>query len=205
LAANDRIAADNRAFLRARGIAALNLISAPGSGKTALLERTLEHLRSRVGCAVIVGDVQTDRDARRLADRGAPVLQIETHSSCHLDARHIAAAMPQVVGPGTRLLLIENVGNLVCPAAFDLGETAQIALMSVTEGEDKPRKYPVLFSQAPVAVVTKVDLVPHLRWDMAACRESIRSVRPDVMIFELSAFTGDGMDAWLAYLEGLTG
>jgi hydrogenase nickel incorporation protein HypB len=203
LARNDEHAARNREWLRARGVVAINLISSPGAGKTRLLERTLDALAGRIPCAVIVGDQRTDNDARRLAGRGAKVHQIETLSSCHLNAEQVAAVLPEVVDAGTRLLFIENVGNLVCPAAFDLGESFKLALLSVTEGEDKPVKYPVLFAQAPVVVLTKADLLPHLDWDAAACRQALRRIRPGVFILSLSARTGEGMDAWLDYLASL--
>jgi hydrogenase nickel incorporation protein HypB len=203
LAENDAAAARNRRWLDEHGIVAVNLISAPGSGKTYLLERTLERLRGRVPCAVITGDLQTDNDARRLQGKGAPVRQIETLNACHLDAAHVGALLPEVAADGARLLFIENVGNLVCPAAFDLGEHFKIALLSTTEGEDKPLKYPTLFTLAPVAVITKLDLAPHLDWNGAVCRENLRKVHPGLFLFELSARTGAGMDAWLNYLEGL--
>ena len=205
LAANDERATANRAWLAERGIVALNLISSPGTGKTLLLERTLERIKSRIACAVITGDQQTDNDKQRIARTGVPVEQIETHNACHLDAARVAEVLPVVVRPDTRLLFIENVGNLVCPAAFDLGETFQVALLSTAEGEDKPVKYPVLFTQAEVVVLTKLDLAPHLDWDIAACRRSIQRVHPGVFVFELSAKTGEGMDAWCAYLERLVG
>ncbi len=205
LARNDEIAARNRRLLDERGVIAVNLISSPGTGKTLLLERTLVRLAGRVKCAVIAGDQRTDNDARRLAGKGAPVVQIETMASCHLDAERVEKVLSAVLAPGVKLLFIENVGNLVCPAAFDLGEHFKIVLLSVTEGEDKPQKYPVAFSSAPVAVITKTDLAPHVDWDRDACRRAIRSVRPDAQIFELSAKTGDGMDAWIGYLGGLAG
>jgi hydrogenase nickel incorporation protein HypB len=204
LSRNDEQAERNRAWLKARGVVAVNLISSPGSGKTYLLERTLEGLRGKVACAVITGDQRTDNDARRLQGKGAPVRQIETLNSCHLDAEQVGQLLPEVAGDGVKLLFIENVGNLVCPSAFDLGENFKIALLSTTEGEDKPVKYPTLFSAAPVAVLTKLDLVPHLDWNAAACRAALRQVRPGVFIFELSAKTGLGMDAWLDYLVKLT-
>jgi hydrogenase nickel incorporation protein HypB len=203
LAKNDAIAARNREWLAARGVAAVNLISSPGSGKTLLLERTLDALRGRVQAAVIAGDQHTDIDARRLAGKGAPVVQIETRASCHLDAQQVSERLGSVVTAGVRLLFIENVGNLVCPAAFDLGERSKVALLSVTEGEDKPLKYPVLFNGAPVCVITKVDLLPHLETDIEECRRSVRAVRPDARIFEVSARTGEGMGAWIEYLVGL--
>ena len=200
---NDRIAAQNRLWLAERGIVALNLISSPGTGKTLLLERTIERIRDRVRCAVIAGDQHTDNDKRRLDRTGVPVVQIETHSSCHLDAERVAQVLPVVASPGTRLLFIENVGNLVCPAAFDLGEAFKVGLLSTTEGEDKPVKYPVLFTGCSVVVLTKTDLIPHLDWDLVKCRRFIQQVNPGVYVFELSAKTGDGMDAWCAYLERL--
>jgi len=204
LSRNDEQAERNRAWLKEHGVVAVNLISSPGSGKTYLLERTLEGLRGKVSCAVITGDQRTDNDARRLQGKGAPVRQIETINSCHLDAEQVGRLLPEVAGEGVKLLFIENVGNLVCPSAFDLGESFKIALLSTTEGEDKPVKYPTLFSSAPVAVLTKMDLVPHLDWNAAACRANLRQVRPGVFIFELSAKTGLGMEAWLDYLSKLT-
>ncbi len=203
LAHNDAVAATNRQWLAARHVVAINLISAPGAGKTLLLEKTLERLRGRVPCAVIAGDQETDRDAQRLRGKGAPVVQIQTHSACHLDAQQVQAVLPEVVRDDTRLLFIENVGNLVCPAAFDLGEHFKVALLSATEGEDKPLKYPALFSLAGVVVLTKLDLAPHLDWDRAACRQNVQRIHPGVFMFELSAKTGAGMDAWLDYLATL--
>ena len=203
LAQNDIRAEANRAWLAERGIVALNLISSPGSGKTSLLERTLERLRGRVPCAVITGDQRTDNDARRLEGKGAPVRQIETVNACHLDAERVGELLPELAGNGAKLLFIENVGNLVCPAAFDLGETFKVALLSTTEGEDKPVKYPTLFAKAPVVVLTKMDLVPHLEWSLAKCRDYLRRIHPGVFVFELSAKTGDGMDAWTDYLVKL--
>lgn len=203
LSRNDEIAARNRAWLAGRGVVALNLISAPGSGKTLLLEKTLELLNGRVKCGVIAGDQQTDNDARRLSGKGAEVRQIETRDSCHLDAHCVAHVLPDVVDSGTKLLFIENVGNLVCPSAFDLGENFKVALLSTAEGEDKPVKYPALFSAAPVTVLTKTDLSPYLDWDAAKCRDLLRRVHPGVFVFELSARTGEGMGAWIDYLERL--
>ncbi len=200
---NDRLAAENRAWLAARGVVALNLISSPGTGKTLLLERTLERLRDRVPCVVITGDQHTDNDKRRLDRTGVPVEQIETHNACHLDAERVAQVLPRLVREGTRLLFIENVGNLVCPAAFDLGETFKIGLLSTTEGEDKPVKYPVLFTGCRVVVLTKIDLIPHLDWDLGLCRRHLQQVNPGVYVFELSAKTGEGLDGWCSYLERL--
>jgi len=203
LSKNDEIAAQNRAWLDERGIVAINIISSPGSGKTYLLERTLERLRDEIPCAVITGDQQTNNDAKRLEGKGAVVKQIETISSCHLDAEQVSRLLPETIDDKTKLLFIENVGNLVCPSAFDLGEQFKIALLSTPEGEDKPVKYPSLFTQVPIVVLTKMDLAPHLDWDLETCRKHLRSVRPGVFVFELSAKTGDGMDAWIDYLKGL--
>jgi hydrogenase nickel incorporation protein HypB len=205
IAQNDAIAGENRRWLASRGITALNLISAPGTGKTLLLERTLERLRGKLPCAVIAGDQRTDNDARRLEGKGAPVVQIETRSACHLDAARVREVLPTVIESATRLLFIENVGNLACPAAFDLGEAFKVALLSTTEGEDKPLKYPSLFVQAPIVVLTKMDLAPHLDWDAGKCRDALRRVHPGIFMFELSARTGAGMDAWIDYLVRLAG
>lgn len=203
LSHNEEQAEKNHTFFVEHGILAVNIISSPGSGKTYLLEKTLEAFKGEIQCAVITGDLQTDNDAARLANKGAPVKQIQTGSACHLDAGQIADSLKEVVDAETKILFIENVGNLVCPTAFNLGEHFKIALLSVTEGEDKPLKYPSLFTQAPVTVVTKTDLVPHLECDMKALRENLRTVHPGVFVFELSAKTGEGMEAWLNYLRNL--
>jgi len=203
LARNDEFAELNRTLLKDRGCVAINFISSPGSGKTLLLEKTLEGLADRVKCAVIAGDQQTDNDAVRLRSKGAPVLQIETGSSCHLNAEQVGEAIRQVLQEDTRLLFIENVGNLVCPAAFDLGENYKVVLLSVPEGEDKPLKYPVIFHDATASVITKCDLLEHLDVDMDKYRDSLGRIHPGGRTFELSALTGDGMEGWLSYLESL--
>lgn len=203
LARNDEIAESNRKWLAERGVVALNLISSPGSGKTLLLERTLERLRGRVPCAVITGDQQTDLDAQRLSGKGAHVHGIQTGGACHLNAAQVAHLLPHVIGADTRLLFIENVGNLVCPAAYDLGESFKVALLSTPEGEDKPLKYPALFARAGVVIINKIDLAAVVGWDAARARQCVRRVHPGVFIFELSAKTGDGLDAWIEYLVGL--
>lgn len=191
---NEEAADRNRKWLSERKIAALNIISSPGSGKTTLLERTLVELEKRgVSCGVIVGDQQTDLDARRLSGKGAPVRQIETVSSCHLDAERVGEFIPEVADKGTKLLFIENVGNLICPAAFNLGEDFKVALLSVTEGEDKPLKYPVIFSRASVVVITKTDLIPHVEWNREKCRGYLQQVAPGAKVFELSAKTGSAL------------
>lgn len=201
LSANDRAAAANRAYLRENNIVAINFISSPGSGKTALLEATLDRLNGVIPAAVIVGDQRSDNDARRLQGRGAPVIQIETGDSCHLNAEQVAKVFPQVIRPGLRLLFIENVGNLVCPASFDLGERHKVAVLSVTEGEDKPLKYPHMFAAASLMLLNKVDLLPYLNFDVEKCLAAAREVNPDIEILLVSATHGQGMDAWLNWLE----
>jgi len=203
LAHNDHIALHNREWLAKRGVVAINLISSPGSGKTLLLEKTLEALNGKIKCAVITGDQQTDNDARRLSGKGAAIHQIETKTSCHLNAEQVAAALPAVIKDSTQLLFIENVGNLVCPTAFDLGEHFKVALLSTPEGEDKPEKYPVLFAIVKLVLLTKIDLAEALDWDIKACQHSIQCVHPGIMTLKLSAKTGDGMSAWLDYLGSL--
>jgi hydrogenase nickel incorporation protein HypB len=200
---NDETATANRDWLRRHGVVALNLMSSPGAGKTLLLERTLERLRGQIACAVITGDLQTDNDARRMQGKGAPVRQIETVNACHLSAAQVGALLPEIAHAGERLLFIENVGNLVCPAAFDLGEQVRVALLSTVEGEDKPEKYPVLFASASIVLITKLDLAEAAQWDETRCRRAIRKVNPGAQILQVSAKTGLGMDAWLAYLGDL--
>ena len=200
---NDRQAADNRAFLNARGIRALNFVSSPGAGKTALLERTLDALARDVRCAVLVGDLETDNDARRLRRPGLPVAQITTGGTCHLDAAMIARGLAALPLEGVHLLFIENVGNLVCPASFDLGENRRITLLSCTEGEDKPLKYPPIFTSAHGVILNKIDVAAALGFDRAAALANIRRVAPLADIFELSARTGEGFERWLAYLRAL--
>jgi hydrogenase nickel incorporation protein HypB len=198
---NDDIAQANRLWLYNHNIKAYNIISSPGSGKTYLLEKTLAALKSDLSLAVLVGDQCTQNDALRLQKTGVPVKQINTISTCHLDARMIAQELNIFVHDlAPRILLIENVGNLVCPAAFDLGETAKIAILSTTEGEDKPQKYPLLFREAAAVVITKMDLVPHLDWNLAQTIENIRRLNSHAPIFTVSAKTGEGMTAWLHFV-----
>ncbi|MBF0165226.1 MAG: hydrogenase nickel incorporation protein HypB [Magnetococcales bacterium] len=201
LALNHALAEANRRWLQSYRIHAINLISSPGSGKTLLLEKTLRRLQGRIPTAVIVGDLQTDLDAQRLQGLGARVKQIETVNACHLDAERVSQVLPGVIDETTRLLFIENVGNLVCPAAFDLGESERVVLLSTPEGEDKPLKYPVPFVKASLVLVTKTDLIPHLTWKRDACLDALRRVNPAASVLELSALTGAGMDAWIRHLE----
>lgn len=196
---NDSYARRNRAALEATGLLGLNLLSSPGAGKTALIEATARAWPGRLG--VIVGDLATDNDARRLAVAGATAVQITTGSACHLEAQLVAAALEQLDLASLNLLVIENVGNLVCPAAYDLGEARRVVLLSVTEGEDKPLKYPPVFASADVVVVTKIDLAAATGFDRAGAIANIRHMAPKARILELSARTGEGLDAWLAYLQ----
>ena len=200
LGKNNRLAGFNRALFKDKGIFVLNLVSSPGSGKTTLLERTLRDLSHKLRCAVIEGDQQTDNDARRIAATGVPVRQINTGAGCHLDAHMIMHGTDGFDMDNLDLLLIENVGNLVCPAAFDLGEHHKVAVLSVTEGEDKPLKYPQMFRNSTVMLLNKTDLLPHLDFDVEKCKEYARRVNPDIIIFEVSARNGNGMEAWYQWL-----
>jgi len=198
--ANDAIAARNRAAFAAAGTTAFNLISSSGAGKTTLLIATLERLRTRCGCGVIEGDVETDRDAQRLAHLGLPVVQITTDGACHLDANMIATVLPEFPLAATPLLFIENVGNLVCPASYDLGERGKIVLLSVAEGDDKPAKYPAALIEATAVVLTKTDLLPHCPFSTDRFWADVATVNPRVQRFALSATTGDGLDGWCDWL-----
>ena len=201
LAKNNGLAAGNRALFRERGILVLNLVSSPGSGKTTILERTLRELSGRFRCAVIEGDQQTDNDARRIAATGVPVRQINTGAGCHLDAHMVRHALDEFDLDRLDILFIENVGNLVCPASFDLGEDHKVVVLSTTEGEDKPLKYPQMFHASDLMLMNKVDLLPHLDFDLAGCKEMALRVSRGIGIFELSARTGQGMELWYGWLE----
>jgi hydrogenase nickel incorporation protein HypB len=201
---NDELAAGLRHQFTSAGVLVLNLVSSPGTGKTAFLERTLRELRARgAQAAALVGDLETDNDARRLAASGAPVRQINTHGICHLDAEMITRHLEGWEGvsmAGLDYLFIENVGNLVCPSSYDLGERIRVVLLSVTEGEDKPLKYPGLFNSADAAVITKIDIAEPCGFDRELALHNINEIRPGIRIFETSAKSGAGMDAWLDYL-----
>jgi hydrogenase nickel incorporation protein HypB len=198
---NDELAAGLRANYAATGVLVLNLVSSPGTGKTAFLERTLTELRARgARVAALVGDLETDNDARRLASSGAPVRQINTHGICHLDAEMIGKHLEGWELGELEYLFIENVGNLVCPSSYDLGEAIRVVLLSVTEGEDKPLKYPTMFNSADAAVITKMDIAEPCGFDRTAALKNINEIRPGIRIFETSAKTGAGMDEWLNYL-----
>ena len=202
LAKNDRIAAENRALLDARGVLALNLVSSPGAGKTTLLERTIAALAGSAEIAVIEGDQMTTNDAERIRAAGARAVQINTGAGCHLEADMVAGALAALDPPPGSIVMIENVGNLVCPAMFDLGERMKVAVISTPEGEDKPLKYPHMFRAAGLVVINKIDLAPYVDFDEAAARANIASVNPDAEILTVSARTGAGMERWLAFIEG---
>lgn len=228
LGANNRVALQNRSHFESHGVTALNLVSSPGSGKTTLLCATIRALRRRMPelhVAVIEGDQQTSFDADRIRATGAPAIQVNTGKGCHLDAPMVAEAFARLHSHGghdhspphdqdsahghlhdgpASLLFIENVGNLVCPAVWDLGEAAKVAILSVTEGEDKPLKYPDMFAAATLMILNKTDLLPHVQFDMARCIALARRVNPAIEIIQLSATTGDGMDAWLHWLDHQT-
>lgn len=199
LAKNDRLAGANRAWFGAREILALNLVSSPGAGKTTLLERTIRD--AGLPIHVIEGDQATDRDAARIRAAGSPVIQINTGSGCHLDAHMIAHAAEDLDPPKGAVVMIENVGNLVCPALFDLGERAKVVVMSVTEGDDKPLKYPHMFRASELMVVSKMDLLPHVDFDVDQAIENARRIRPTIQVMMVSAKTGEGLSGWFDWLE----
>ena len=201
LAKNNGYAQANRQWLADRGIFALNLVSSPGSGKTTLLVKTVQALQGRLGAAVIEGDQQTSRDADRVRATGAPAIQINTGKGCHLDAHMVGEALRRLEPADGSLLLIENVGNLVCPAAFDLGEAHKVVILSVTEGEDKPIKYPDMFHAADLLLINKIDLLPHVEFEVEAAVAFAHRVRPGLEVMRVSAATGEGFAAWLAWLE----
>lgn len=201
LAKNNRLAAANRRLFDSKGLLVYNLVSSPGSGKTTLLERTLTDLQHELNFAVLEGDQQTSNDADRIAATGVPALQINTGSGCHLDAHMVGHGVEKFAGLPLDILMIENVGNLVCPASFDLGEDGKIALLSVTEGEDKPLKYPDMFKAADVLLLTKIDLLPYLRFDIEQCKAFARQVNPRVRIFEISCQSGSGLPQWYDWLR----
>jgi hydrogenase nickel incorporation protein HypB len=202
MAKNDELAAEVRSRLEVNGVPAFNLVSSPGSGKTSLLERTLAALAGELDIAIVTGDVQTQNDADRLATHTDQLVQaVVTGGACHLDARQVLTALDAIDLDHTQLLFIENVGNLVCPAGWDLGETGKIVLFSVTEGEDKPLKYPRMFERSRWVVITKIDLLPHLRFDLELGVANARQVNPELQFFFTSAETGQGMETWFTFLR----
>ena len=200
LGKNNQYAQQNRQYFASKAILALNLVSSPGSGKTTLLTETLQRLHGKLPLAVIEGDQQTNHDAERIRATGVPALQINTGKGCHLDAHMVGHALESLSLANGGLLFIENVGNLVCPAAFDLGEAHKVVILSVTEGEDKPLKYPDMFHAADIMLLNKVDLLPYLKFDVQQCEDYARRVNPNIKILHVSATSGEGMDEWLVWL-----
>lgn len=205
LDANDQAAAANAAFFARRNILCLNMISSPGSGKTTLLSRTIEGLKDRVRIGVIEGDLKTDLDAQRIRRTGAPAIQIETSGACHLTALQVSAAVKELPTDSLDIIVIENVGNLVCPSAFELGESARVVVLSTAEGDDKPAKYPGTFAKANVVLINKIDLLGHVDFDVAKVQRDARGLNPNVKIFAVSARTGEGLTDWYDYLVSLRG
>jgi hydrogenase nickel incorporation protein HypB len=201
LAKNDLLAERNRGWLRGRDILAVNVMSSPGAGKTTLLERTVRELGGELPISVVEGDQETLLDAERIKATGAPVVQINTGSGCHLDAEMLERGLATLAPPMGSVLFIENVGNLVCPALFDLGEEHRAVIMSVTEGPDKPLKYPHMFASSDLVVLNKIDLLPYLDFDLDAFLRDARKVNPDVRVLQVSATTGEGLDGWYRWLR----
>ncbi|EAW39037.1 hydrogenase nickel incorporation protein HypB [Lyngbya sp. PCC 8106] len=201
LGKNNLIAAQNRGWFKGRNILALNLVSSPGSGKTTLLTRTINDLKSKLTFSVIEGDQETVNDAEKIRSTGCNVVQINTGTGCHLEAAMIERGCSELNPPLNSIVMIENVGNLVCPALFDLGEQAKVAILSVTEGEDKPIKYPHMFRASQVMILTKIDLLPYVQFDVQRCLDYAHQVNPQMQIFQVSASTGEGLETWYNWLE----
>ncbi|MCB1057713.1 MAG: hydrogenase nickel incorporation protein HypB [Acidobacteria bacterium] len=201
LAKNDALAARNRAWLAGREVLALNLVSSPGAGKTSLLERTIRELGQRRAISVIEGDQQTLFDAQRIQATGARAVQVNTGTGCHLEADMVMRALRELRPAPGSVVMIENVGNLVCPALFDLGEACKVAILSVTEGEDKPAKYPHMFQASKLMLLNKIDLLPHVDFDVERALAYARQVNPDIEVLQVSAKTGEGLDAWYQWIE----
>jgi hydrogenase nickel incorporation protein HypB len=202
LEANDRIAEANRRMLASAEIFSLNLMSAPGAGKTTLLSRTIGALGGKLRFGVIEGDIQGTHDAEVIASHGVPVVQINTEGACHLDANMINEILPQLPLEEIDVLVVENVGNLVCPAEFDVGEDAKVMLLSITEGDDKPLKYPLMFQTSEALIINKVDLIPHLDVSLEKIRQDAQGLNPKLKVFEVSCKTGEGLEAWYEWLQG---
>ncbi len=201
LSKNNLIAAQNRGWFKGRNILALNLVSSPGSGKTTLLTRTINDLKQQLSLSVIEGDQETTNDAEKIKETGCKVVQVNTGSGCHLDAAMVEQGLQQLKPPLDSIVMIENVGNLVCPALFDLGEQAKVVILSVTEGEDKPIKYPYMFRASEIMILTKIDLLPYVKFDVQRCIEYAKQVNPQIQIFQLSAQTGMGLENWYEWLS----
>ena len=201
LAANDTIAQDIHQLLTTRGIRTINMMSSPGAGKTTLLEQTIKRLRGQLEICVIEGDIETGNDAERIEAAGAETVQINTRGACHLEAHMVRDALEEINLAGMRLLFIENIGNLVCPAAWDLGEDTRVVIASTTEGDDKPAKYPQMFAISQIMVVNKIDLLPYVDYSLEKVRRQALAINPNLRIFEVSCRTGEGLDEWCAWLS----
>lgn len=201
LGKNNLLAAQNRGWFKGRNILAVNLISSPGAGKTTLLTRTINDLKNKLNISVIEGDQETTNDAEKIKSTGCKVVQINTGTGCHLDASMIERGLKQLNPPLDSVVMIENVGNLVCPALFDLGEQAKIVILSVTEGEDKPIKYPHIFRNSQIMIITKIDLLSYVQFDLQRCIEYAKQVNPQIEIFQVSAITGTGLENWYGFLS----
>lgn len=200
MAENQRYADQNREYLNQRRVTTFNLVSSPGSGKTSLLVETIRALRQKRLISVIEGDQHTDRDMKRIAETGVPVLQVNTGKACHLDAHRIGHALSELAPKKESLLFIENVGNLVCPALFDLGELCKVVILSVTEGEDKPLKYPHMFDQSKLMIINKMDLLPYVDFDVDQCIEYARQINPAIEVLQMSATTSEGLSEWYDWI-----
>ena len=202
LAANDRIAQENRAIFDGKNLLVFNLMSSPGAGETSLLEKTIGALKDQMNMGVIEGDIQSSQDAERIAQKGVPVVQINTGGACHLDGNMIRDTFHEFDFDALDLLVVENVGNLVCPAEFKVGEDFKVMILSVTEGEDKPAKYPLMFHESKALLINKIDLLPYVDCSVERIREESLKVNPDLVIFEVSCKTEEGLDAWYDWLKG---
>ncbi len=204
MGANEEWAAKTRALLAQKKVRMLNLIGGPGSGKTTLLEKLIAKWGGRKKIAVLEGDIETTRDAERINVLNVPVSQLLTSGACHLEAKLVHYALRDLPLDDVDLVIVENVGNLVCPAEFDIGEHAKVAVLSVTEGEEKPLKYPLLFRECKAVVISKIDLLPHLTYDIEACLQNVRQVNSGIPVFKTSAKTGEGLDAWVEWVRGIS-
>ncbi len=202
---NDEIAVENRSLFARHGVFVINMVSSPGAGKTSILERSLERLKGELKVAVIEGDVQTDLDAQRVARYGVPAVQIVTRGGCHLEANLVRDALKNINLSGVQILIIENVGNLVCPSNYDLGEAMKVVVASTTEGDDKPLKYPAMFRNASVLIINKIDLIPYVNSSLTTLRTNALQINPALKIFETSCTTGAGMDEWCSWLAQRAG
>ncbi len=201
LEANERIARENRVLFDEKGLTVMNLMSSPGAGKTTLLEKTIDALKDKLHLGVIEGDIQSSQDAERIANKGIPVVQINTGGACHLDGNMIRDTFGEFDFDNLDLLVVENVGNLVCPAEFKVGEDFKAMILSVTEGDDKPSKYPLMFHESSVLLVNKIDLLPYVDCSISKIKEEALKINPQLIIFEISCKTGEGLDNWFAWLE----